>query len=492
MKTVRMLVILVLVLVGLVGIEAQGVEVYPTGNPAQDVPNIQNAVDLGGNVLLKATDTDGNPQYFNFGDFGIVGIEKDVVIMGESISETTYPTLPDGRTISSDRAVIYGGGNPDAPGRENIRGTLNVYQGSFEISNIRLDSSRYAGIFVLNCDGVAKPCRIRDNVITYTKPYADTSGWRMYAKSIAIVEGGTLLDGQPIGDIYGRLYIEDNRIEYNPNLGWISNVEAISVVHIYTSAAKIYIKGNEIKLHNQPSSMAKGIGTWDVYAELTIENNVIDAGTNNASEITGMRLALTDNALVSGNIISGQMYSGIYLLASHNVLVEGNAIEHFRPIWSGIPILLEMSQNCTVTENELIDVCDFNAGYVPYAGITISGYFAPWIPGGVQSNNNTLMRNDYTLSRLPGLTAQSDGPFCVILEEGTNDNFVDEQGGFPTGTNAKRQVFDGGCYDDYGTWTTTNRVIGHSANELAQQEDLNPGIGQRLKAIRDASGELEE
>jgi len=96
MKTVRMLVILVLVLVGLVGIEAQGVEVYPTGNPAQDVPNIQNAVDLGGNVLLKATDTDGNPQYFNFGDFGIVGIEKDVVIMGESISETTYPTLPDG------------------------------------------------------------------------------------------------------------------------------------------------------------------------------------------------------------------------------------------------------------------------------------------------------------------------------------------------------------------------------------------------------------
>jgi hypothetical protein len=86
--------------------------------------------------------------------------------------------------------------------------------------------------------------------------------------------------------------------------------------------------------------------------------------------------------------------------------------------------------------------------------------------------------NDYTQSGLPGLKKDGDGPLCVVLDEGTQGNLVKEQGGFPQGTNAKTQVFDGGS----GDGTTANRVVGHDAHTLAQQKDLNPGIGQRLKA----------
>ena len=46
------------------------IEVFPTGDPLQDIPNIRGAVAAvkeGGTVLLRATGNDGNPTAFNFG-----------------------------------------------------------------------------------------------------------------------------------------------------------------------------------------------------------------------------------------------------------------------------------------------------------------------------------------------------------------------------------------------------------------------------------------
>lgn len=41
--------------------------VYPTGIFPTDVQNVQAAINQGGTVLLKATDTVGHPLAFNFG-----------------------------------------------------------------------------------------------------------------------------------------------------------------------------------------------------------------------------------------------------------------------------------------------------------------------------------------------------------------------------------------------------------------------------------------
>jgi hypothetical protein len=45
--------------------------VRPTGDPAQDLANVQAAVDRGGTVLLKATDASGTPRAFDFGDYPV-------------------------------------------------------------------------------------------------------------------------------------------------------------------------------------------------------------------------------------------------------------------------------------------------------------------------------------------------------------------------------------------------------------------------------------
>ncbi len=49
--------------------------VIGTGNPGQDIANVQAAVDAGGTVLLKGR--------FNFGPEGRIKITKDIRIKGE-------------------------------------------------------------------------------------------------------------------------------------------------------------------------------------------------------------------------------------------------------------------------------------------------------------------------------------------------------------------------------------------------------------------------
>ena len=63
--------------------------VHPTGIFPGDVLVVQAAVDAGGVVILKATDTFGNPKAFNFGPTapgsGAVLLTRDVTILGETV-----------------------------------------------------------------------------------------------------------------------------------------------------------------------------------------------------------------------------------------------------------------------------------------------------------------------------------------------------------------------------------------------------------------------
>lgn len=523
----------IIVAIGLGGV-AEGQVVYPTGGPAQDVHNVQAAVNSGGTVLLKATDRTGAPQYFNFGTAGgaagkYVEINNDVVIVGEPGSIT----LPDGRT--ADRTTIYGGGagtQSDEDANPDLRGAFTVMNGSFEISGLWLDNSYWSSVFVRGCTGA----RISDNVMTYIRPVKSiVSGeeWRSWAKPIVFAEW-------PSSDIFGDIIIEGNYIEFNPNPPFVVRwPEGISVIRIQSSPMpNISIIGNTVEHPGIDAGRdTKGIQCWHpatikdntirgwmydgimsqsivdwvagVFSSSVIEGNTIRGemwrgidvawcngtlvknNTISGSCIYSVRLYKSPNTVVSSNTISGTGRVGIRLWSDGATIIR-NTIKHFRcTIRWGAPIIVWRSSDCTVTDNELIDVYDpdnYAQGNGPVAGIRISGV-------GI-CDNNSLLDNDYRQSGLPGLTAQSDGPFCVLLEEGTKNNFVKEQGGYPQGTDAKTQVFDGGYLyqDDYvnWVWTTTNRVVGHDASQMAQQEDLNPGIGQRLKAIRDASGESEE
>ena len=69
--------------------------VYPTGVFPADVDNVQAAVDQGGTVVLKATDTTGVPTAFDFGSSDHEGtgaevrLTTDVEIRGETVGPTT-------------------------------------------------------------------------------------------------------------------------------------------------------------------------------------------------------------------------------------------------------------------------------------------------------------------------------------------------------------------------------------------------------------------
>ena len=95
-------------------------------------------------------------------------------------------------------------------------------------------------------------------------------------------------------------------------------------------------------------------------------------------------------------------------------------------------------------------------------------------------SDDNILDNDYrNYNNVPGWTAANpDGPGCVLLTEGTVNNFVFESGNFPQGTDAKSQVMDLG---------TNNRVVGHDADDV-----IAPGIGQRLQEIRAAIAALPE
>jgi hypothetical protein len=87
-----------------------------------------------------------------------------------------------------------------------------------------------------------------------------------------------------------------------------------------------------------------------------------------------------------------------------------------------------------------------------------------------QGQQNAFVKNDYRQTGIPGL--RSGDRVCVWLTSSSSAATVHESGAFPAGTgDAREQVLDQG---------TGNRVVGHRANELARQEELRPGIGQRL------------
>ncbi len=133
----------------------------------------------------------------------------------------------------------------------------------------------------------------------------------------------------------------------------------------------------------------------------------------------------------------------------------------------------------------------------------------PWIASGIgiisQNPNpgvwpdtlpvtgNVLTNNDFRLTGLAGWGYDAAGdlltPGCVMLlssaDVGWNDpwpgaevtdNLVKETGRFPAGTGGpKEQVLELPVYAHH------NRIVGHAANEYAQLEGANPGIGQKLK-----------
>jgi parallel beta-helix repeat protein len=176
------------------------------------------------------------------------------------------------------------------------------------------------------------------------------------------------------------------------------------------------------------------------------------------------------NNIVKNNEIMGEGRSAIHLFRTHNNSILDNDCSGYTCKWSN--------------PKQSWNVCQF-WDCRDSSGNTVSGNI--WGPVAPESrlatvvisfrknaspSDDNILDNDYRqYNNVPGWTeANPDGPGCVLLTKGTENNFVFESGHFPYGTDAKSQVMDLG---------TNNRVVGHDADHV-----ISPGIGQRLKQIQ--------
>lgn len=166
--------------------------------------------------------------------------------------------------------------------------------------------------------------------------------------------------------------------------------------------------------------------------------------------------AAAHGLLIQDNTISGKANWAIYMDngASHNI-VRRNNMEDFTAVPFGPygASLISIMRDChgNVFRDNIIGPLGPGAG----VGIYCAG------------DNNDFIRNDYTKSGIPGLTA--GGIPCVMLantyDPATGDlvaepenNLVFESGGLPPGTTAAEQVLD---QPRELTGATTNTVVGH-------------------------------
>ena len=276
-----------------------GVDVvlYPTGLYPQDVENVQAAVDLGGTILLKATDAQGIPTAFNFGvpfvDSGYVLLSNDVSLQGE--------------TIGSDMTTILGGAPPFlgfSPVESTVRG-------------IHFDGPGIAALDVLVSTGID----FSFNRVT------DVVGLPNYM-GLGISKGQAVwVATDAPGYISGEVMIADNVID------GISGDLAYGLA-LFIFGAETHIVRNDIR-GAQSGGILAALNTQPVW----IEDNIIVPGPTGSSGEPGNGIMAQwpigrGVFYIRGNIIECEspLADGIYLFGDGFNPVKGSVIEHNRVV----------------------------------------------------------------------------------------------------------------------------------------------------------------
>jgi Right handed beta helix region len=230
--------------------------VYPTGIFPDDVHNVQNAIDVGGTVLLKAVNMAGQPTAFNFGTPEVlpgrtVFMNVDVRILGERVGE--------------HRTTVQGGLSP----------FTGLAQVKSAILGIDFEGPKWEAIVL----GASAGSDISDNRIhglvavkVCVFPPACPAHFT-YASGIDIGGGAPEL-------VTGKIRIADNDIE-----GLLADTSndafppVIFGMQVDTASADFEITGNTIR-----DTPTNGIGVERVQgSSVRVTNNRIEIGGPDAS-----------------------------------------------------------------------------------------------------------------------------------------------------------------------------------------------------------------
>lgn len=419
--------------------------VYPTG-AADDVGNVQTAVDMGGTVLLKSVNSAGVPMYFNFGDTGRVYLTKDVTILGEP---GNIP-LPGGMTAT--KSAIVGGGSAELLDYAGPF-TCNEYIG-FTVQNIHFHESRYCSIVAHNSK-VGGTIEVTGCKGTGYVPVEVAPGQGPFILGLftgdnapEYAEWGEYIGG-PDGDLHGTVNIHHNEIEVVGGVIQGTSFSCATMVNdIDDPEFQLKFNYNTLYLTDSVAVYPPSVTNVEIIGNECLGTGPWPPGVVTLTWLTPhFKWWITPgNCTVKDNFIEEPFLFGVEVdNATGPVLIENNEVLN-NPNYPGCnmggAIILGSSTNCTVKNNTI-------TGYLRFAGLYIIG-LPPWSPEAPvdpsyanvisgndlsgsnahfqvyvdeYSHHNSFKNNDYGPSRdISGFFCE--GSYNSLVNENFNGNYL--------------------------------------------------------------------
>jgi len=366
--------------------------VYPTGLFPGDVQNVQAAIDQGGTVLLKATDSVGHPLAFNFGPPDPAHFVSARFVFISNVSIT-------GERVGANRTTISGGVVP-----------FRVDGGRNSIQGIKFDGPLEEAIHIVASAGTSVIGNEIDNVVPFDFGFgfnlADAIG---AAREInpADISGNLVISNNTFGDLTGdfsiaiqvdsvaaNVTISNNNFQLGQlatDLGFV-NSGAIACVRCHSPVtisnnminigpgvvlsgiailggqdARYHIVGNTINSQGPFTDGIEAIGvTGDTGPTVAavIEHNSINLLNTDIQQGSGIGLLGTvTNSTIEGNIVTGNGPTALYaigaiapgeLVSSNRFLF--NDIAQLTPSVASIALLEQTANN--VVRGQCVPVLD--------------------------------------------------------------------------------------------------------------------------------------
>ena len=311
--------------------------------------------------------------------------------------------------------------------------------------------------------------------------------WSLISVTNSTLDGGNSANTSQYGMSFLNHYDDDN---YN------SDGQVIFKDNIVVNSSSIPLLwqnlGAPIDIEHNYFGNVKGVGisisSFNENAGI-IKDNYIDCAGAISWFFSGFKSPLISTppaVAVNGLLVTNNTVVGN---STYGLLMANLPAPDYAPNYSSNNVIT--GNNCsglTTTVSQVFLVAEAHDNIFTN---NIFGTVSPYALAAVfcEGDNNSFIKNDYRQTGIPGIT-NSDLP-CVYLSWQSNENLVHESGRFPQGTNAKDQVLDEGTQYNQDTGNVNN-VVGHKAKTYAQQEGMNPGIGQRKKDAAEATEELTE
>lgn len=377
MRKVRSLILITIFSVTLASfVSAQSYDLTVEGqnNPEQDIKAVQEAVEKGGNILLKGA--------FDFGKKGQVKIKNDIEISGEIDDKGSPATKIKGGFWSFHSPLPSTELPLPGPGPK------------VTIRNIHFDGATWSPMYLAYTSGA----EISGNKITNVQPSAVPHKWHggdTLLLTAGVILGTRFAHREKIlpGAVTGHLLVENNSIDLkckNPEI-----TMGQGVFFIWTSGATIEIKKNKIRnvSRNSIESLDNYLDEEGQGSVLIAENNIVtpSAGItfpgpstpngivvgwfldmtggsdpNRNSKITVVRNFVQTNGDTSGGIISS---GDVVAIMGNRVEVNGGSKS------SGI---IQIGSNGFIARNKIDGSGAFALRAIPLEDIKTNGNTFAW------------------------------------------------------------------------------------------------------------------